>query len=571
LSCHRLQQGLLVLVIFAMAGCAQLRRLETTPAQNAQLNATTPPQPKDLPEYWVMVGELAANRNDAALAAKAYQKAAEQSNDPAISERAVGLALMRGDVAGAIKGAQRWAALAPNDVEPQRALGMLYLQSKQNDKAFEAFAHIINQTPGGPAQGWQVIQDTVARINPVPTSMLNLIRKLRDQYADLAAAQACFAQVALNAGALDEALAAADRAQHLAPSAETIALKARILLAQGRSNDAVRLIAQAVEVQPSDVSLRLTYGQILIELQRFDAAQAQFQQLLKYDPGNAEALYALGLLAMDDGHLEEARDYFLQLAESGAHRDEAYYHLGVLESQQGRHKIALQWLAQVQSGQYLLPAQLQIAENLADLGDLETARSRLRELRDNNPPLALTLYLAEAELLLNHGQPQQAWDIYSEGLQKYPEDRRLRYGRAMAAEKLGRMQDAEADLRAVIKLHPNDADSLNALGYLLTINTSRYQEAKSLIEQALALEPDNAAIVDSMGWVNYKLGFYDQAETYLRRAYRLQDDPEVAAHLGEFLWTTNRRQEARKIWAEAQKAHPDNEILRNTMQRFGVP
>jgi Flp pilus assembly protein TadD len=183
----------------------------------------------------------------------------------------------------------------------------------------------------------------------------------------------------------------------------------------------------------------------------------------------------------------------------------------------------------------------------------------------------LTFYLAEAELLLNHGQPQQAWAVYIEGLEKYPADRRLRYGRAMAAEKLGRLQDAEADLRTVIKLHPNDADSLNALGYLLTVNTERYQEARALIEQALTLQPENPAILDSMGWVDYKLGLHDQAEAYLRRAYRLQDDPEVAAHLGELLWTTNRRDEARRIWTQARKAHPDNEVLRDTMRRFGLP
>ncbi len=571
MSCHRLQQGLLVLVIFAMAGCAQMRRLEPASAPDASSNAAPAPQPRDLPEYWIMVGELAADRGDAELAAKAYQKAAEKSSDPAISERAVGLALMRGDADGAIKAAQRWAALAPGDVEPQRALGMLYLQAKQNDKALEAFVRLIEQAPGGPAQGWQVIQDTVTQINPVPASLLNVMRKLRDRYAGLAAAQAAFAQVALNAGALDEALTAAERAQRLAPSAQNISLKARVLLAQGRSNEAIKLIARAVEAQPGDVGLRLTYGRMLIELQRFDAAKSQFQQVLQYDPDNADALYTLGLLGMDDDRLEEAHDYLLRLAETGSRRDEAYYHLGVIEAQMGHPKLALQWLSQVQGGQYLLPAQLQIAENLADLGDLDTARSQLRELRDNNPQLALTFYLAEAELLLNHGQPQQAWAVYSEGLEKYPADRRLRYGRAMAAEKLGRLQDAEADLRTVIKLHPNDADSLNALGYLLTVNTERYQEARALIEQALTLQPDNPAILDSMGWVDYKLGLHDQAEAYLRRAYRLQDDPEVAAHLGELLWTTNRRDEARRIWTQARKAHPDNEVLRDTVRRFGLP
>jgi tetratricopeptide (TPR) repeat protein len=245
--------------------------------------------------------------------------------------------------------------------------------------------------------------------------------------------------------------------------------------------------------------------------------------------------------------------------------------LGQLAELAERREEALRWYRAVPRGERWFDAQLRIAVLLDGQGERDAALAHLDALRgagiDDDANLAST-FLLESELHVRHAQPERALDAFGRGLKVLPDDRRLLYARALQYEALDRVDECVADLRRLVELDPDDADALNALGYTLADRTDRHQEALALITRALAAKPDEAAIIDSMGWVQYRLGNLDEALEYLRRAFELQPDAEIAAHLGEVLWAKGERDAARAAWAKGREVDPDNETLAATVRRL---
>jgi tetratricopeptide (TPR) repeat protein len=215
-----------------------------------------------------------------------------------------------------------------------------------------------------------------------------------------------------------------------------------------------------------------------------------------------------------------------------------------------------------------LPAQLRQADILMGNGNTAEASRRLAQARVDQPDYAIQLYLIEAETLTNNNQGERGWQVLSQALKQYPDDLNLLYTRAMLAEKRNDLKQMESDLRAILKREPDNAMALNALGYTLSDRTTRYAEAKALIEHAHQLNPEDPAVLDSLGWVNYRLGNLDEAERLLRQALERFPDHEVAAHLGEVLWAKGEQREARKIWGKALEQQPDSPVLRSTIKRL---
>jgi len=207
---------------------------------------------------------------------------------------------------------------------------------------------------------------------------------------------------------------------------------------------------------------------------------------------------------------------------------------------------------------------------LAGLGDIEEARNLLVQLRvRSDGEVKSRSYQAEAQILLDSGDLDNAFKVLNDGVRALPEDMSLRYTRALTAVGLGQLELAESDLREIISAQPDNAAAINALGYTLADMTERYDEAEQLILQAYELQPDDASIIDSMGWISYRLGRLPEAEGYLREAWKTMRNAEVAAHLGEVLWVSGQKDEARSIWRLGRELESNNEILIGTMQRFG--
>ncbi|MEK1912255.1 MAG: tetratricopeptide repeat protein, partial [Pseudomonas chlororaphis] len=347
-----------------------------------------------------------------------------------------------------------------------------------------------------------------------------------------------------------------------------ILLRARLLQSLSRADEALPLLEKSIRKYPDDKRLRLTYARMLVEQDRMDDAKAQFSSLVQQYPEDDELRYSLALVCLEAKDWEEAKGYLEDLIARESHVDSAHLNLGRIAEELNDPQGALAEYGQVGPGTDYLPAQLRQADILMNNGRTAEAEKRLAAARDTQPDYAIQLYLIEAETLSANKQGDKAWKILQQALQQYPDDVNLLYTRAMQAEKRNDLAQMENDLRLIIKREPDNAMALNALGYTLSDRTTRYAEAKALIEQAHQLTPDDPAVLDSLGWVNYRLGNLAEAERLLRQALERFPDQEVAAHLGEVLWANGKQREAKQIWSKFLKDQPDSPILRSTIKRL---
>jgi tetratricopeptide (TPR) repeat protein len=271
---------------------------------------------------------------------------------------------------------------------------------------------------------------------------------------------------------------------------------------------------------------------------------------------------------LDAGQEAKAKQLFEVLAESPNRRMQAYFYLGLLEARKNHMEEALQWFDKVTEGPGVFDAQVNAVSTLITMGRIPEARQRLDGIRKQHPQEALRLYLLEGELLTKGKNYTEAFALLSKALEEMPGQTELLYSRALVAEELGRVDVLEADLRAVLEKKPDDANALNALGFSLADRSERLEEAKRYIAKALELKPNDPAILDSYGWVSYRLGDNETALEYLGRAYSLFKDPEIGAHYGEVLWESGKQQEAKKIWQELARKSPDHKNVKSVMARY---
>jgi tetratricopeptide (TPR) repeat protein len=290
--------------------------------------------------------------------------------------------------------------------------------------------------------------------------------------------------------------------------------------------------------------------------------------LLKIQPDNGQVVYSLALLSLEAGELDEARKLFEKLVEMEYQTEQAYYYLGAIAEEQKKPERAMQWYSKVENGDHWLEVQIRMARLEAQSGEVDAARERLRKVRLAHPAETQRMYLVEGEILSQIDRDDEAYKLYSEYLENQPDDTEILYARALVAERLNRLKQAEEDFRHVLKIEPDNVRALNALGYTLADRTDRYQEALDYVQKALAQTPDDPAVIDSMGWVLYRLGRLQEARDYLQRAYDMTKDSEIAAHLGEVMWAMGDRDQARALWNTALKATPGDRVLEETVRRF---
>lgn len=522
------------------------------------------------PTYWILMAERLMRARDPAQAAQAYARAAQLVDDVDLVRRGAEAALTAGDEALAAQFAARWHMLDPAALEPRQIQFGLALKDGDLNQAGELLADLVAMHPDGEAEALTDLPAVLAgEIRDHPERLV-LLDPLASRYPGWAEFHYSRARLALLAGDISQAQDAVEQARKLAPDwYRAQALAAQIQIQQGNVEGGLAQLQALVRKHGDDHGLRLDEARLLLQLGKLEQATQAFEELLQIAPDQPEALYALGLLKLESNDDDAAFDYLTRLASSGAHQLDAYYYLGVLERRRGRPQNALQWLAQVNGGEHVIQAQLLIAETLGDLGRMEAGRVHLSQLRARNPSLAPALYQGEGEWLYRLGAADQAVKLFGEALDRYPDNRDFRYWRSLAAEQAGDLALAEADLRALLKTRPDDGTVLNALGYFLAVHTDRLQEAQDLIQRALAIDSDNPAILDSLGWVFFRQGDLEAADRYLVQAYEQLNDPEVAAHLGELRWRQGRRGEAREIWGKARSTFPDHPVLRQTMRRYG--
>ena len=346
-----------------------------------------------------------------------------------------------------------------------------------------------------------------------------------------------------------------------------VMLWTQLMLDQG-VDDPFNLLATTVARYPDNQELRLQYARLLGAEGNYRGARAQFDLLLERDPKNAELLSTAALLDFELEYFDAALSKFQQVITLGETLDEAHYYVGRIEMANDRYPEAIAAFAAVGPSREFRDAKVLAVQLLIDTAFASDIKAFFDDQRRAYPNAAEQLFLLEADSLRDwSGESIKAYD---RGLIAFPQSFSLLYARAMVHESEGQLGEMENDLRSILAQDPNHAATLNALGYTLTNHTQRYEEAADLIERALALSPGDPAILDSLGWVYYKLGQYSESEALLREAHSALPDPEVAAHLGELLWVQGRQFEARDIWRDGLSRVPDHPIILEAVKRLGA-
>lgn len=555
------------------AGCAQLLPKEAVqPVAEPERAERGPELPKvDLTGpllFQYLVSEVAGQRGDTALSAEGMLDLAKKTRDPRLAKRAAEIALQSRREAQALEAATLWQQTDPDGSQARQAVAAMLLNS---GRLQEAKPHLEKLLAGeGEKVGGALLHlnQMLSRQQDKPAT-LALVQELVAPYLDRAEAHFAMAYAAWSAGKDELALREVREARRLRSSWEAAALFQGQLLQSTSVSATLEFYRSLLGDNPKMQDVRLAYARLLVSDRQYVEARAQFEMLLRDLPGNPEVNMAVGLLAMQLKDYDAAEKYLKQALVS-QYRDEAMVrmYLGQLFDERGRYDEAAEWYGSVGRGEQFIPAQIRRAVMLAKQGKLSEARQHLRQVPVQNNQQRVQVVVAEAQLLRDAKAYGEAFELLSKVLEKLPNYPDLLYDHAMAAEKLGKIDILEQDLRKLIQIKPDYAHAYNALGYTLADRSERLDEALQLIEKALELAPGDSFVMDSLGWVHYRMGQLEKAEDVLRRAYTNQRDAEIAAHLGEVLWARGKREEAEIIWRAALKENPGHETLLNVIKKF---
>lgn len=554
----------LVLTLFGIGASAQM------PASpHAAPEADTAQLPKQELTgqilYQYLLAEIAAQRGQFALAASAYLDLARNTRDPRIVRRAAEVAFHARQFDAALEAVGLWLSIDPASQQARQMQSSMLLAAGRIDelaallgKALAAEGPRAGETLMQLARGFSRYPDRVA--------IFRLFDALTKPYAELPEAQFVRAQMAVGVGDADAAKAAVDRALALRPDWEQAAMAKAELLPRGAPQIAFLNIWLAAN--PGGQQARLALARALVAEKRYEEARTEFRTLLAANPDNPDILYAVGMLSLQLNAVGDAEQPLRRFVELGrGDLNTARYYLGQIAEQAQKMDEAIRWYDLVDSGENQLGAKIRAARILARQQKVDQARERLAVLRAAGET-DVRLTVAEGQLLRDAGRNEEAFDFLNRALEAQPDQTDLLYEVSLAAEKLGQLELVERLLRRLIVLKPDSPQGYNALGYTFADHNIRLDEATQLIDKALALTPDDPFILDSKGWLLFRQGNGGAALEALQKAYSKQPDAEIAAHIGEVLWSLGRSNEAVSVWRDASRLHPGNEVLNATIKRF---
>jgi tetratricopeptide (TPR) repeat protein len=525
--------------------------------------------------FKLLSAEFAAQRGDWQTGYITTMAIAQETRDPRVARRAAEIALGAKRADEALNAVRLWRSLAPNSEEAaQYYLSFIVM----GDNLAEAKPILEQRLRDARPQTRGLMAFQIQRLlgrAKDKAGAFNLLEEVLRPYQDLTEARLALSQAAMANQDAVRARREAEAALKSKPDSELAALTlAQVIPDKG---EAANWLAAFLKRYPKSRDVRLAYARMLVEQKQYQNARGEFETLLQHQPQDLTALFALGVLSSQVNDVAAAEKYlktYLQVlsAEPDEERDptQALLILAQIAEDRKDTESALKWLAQIEPGENYVGAQIKRAQLYAKRGDLTAARQILQEIDAPGEREQVQLIIAEGQIMREAGQQQQAMDVLREGLKQFPSNTDLLYDYAMLAEKNGKFDIMETSLRKIIALAPENQHAYNALGYSLAERNIRLQEAYELIEKAVKLAPDDPFIMDSMGWVQFRLGRLKEAEALLRRAYELRPDAEIAVHLGEVLWTKGQKEDAQKFWRDAQTKDPQNDTLKSTLARLNV-
>lgn len=516
--------------------------------------------------YELLLAEFAGIREQVDPALEIYTIQAHETRDPAVIERAIQIAsfLRRGDVI--LDLAELWVTVEPDNIEVRRLLAFHLARA---GRVVEAFPHgeflLLNGDDDYLQSLASFAQDSATEEKE---RLLTLYQNLEAQHPTNPGLLLGKALLLRQLDRLEDSLTAAQMLVAVQQDNETgQLLQAQLLHALDRKDQANRALVKALKVLPESKRLRLQYARFLSDTD-LGKSRAQIAILADKFPDDANIEFSLGLANKEIGLINEAKATFNHLIENDSRASDARFQLGKIAEGEQRPEEAVYQYRQVTEGQQVLPAAMRVAEILTEHDNLSAAREHLSNLRTTYPALRENLFQMEGELLIRLERLDEAYDLLTSALSNEPDNINLLYSRSIVSAEQRDLAAAEKDLRAILAQDEDNPTALNALGYTMANLSDRHDEALDLIKRAMALEPDNPAIIDSLGWVYFRKGDLERAQQYLSQAFEAFPDGEVAAHYGEVLWQRGLREEAETVWRKGLETSPNDSTLLETLERL---
>ena len=559
-------RGLAVSLILTLGSCGY--QSPSAPDSSKTPSATTD-DTRPFPDgslYSLLVAEVAINRGQLDVALANYYQQAYKTRDAGVARRATMLAgYLQADQA-ALDLAQLWSSIEPENPEPIYIAGQYFLDSSSLQSALQQSKRLLSLRASS--------LFLAIATNPLATDDKHL-SQLTHEYGELLEDHPENTDLLLGNAALlsagthyEESLSLIEKV--LAADKNNLAarlLEVDVLYKNGRPDTAIKRMSDVVNDQPDNDKLRMEYARMLSE-KDLKKAREQFDYLAQRNSLESSLLLSRAMVNFQLKDYALAREFFEQLLFLKKNTDTAHFYLGEIAQIDQKPNKALEHYRRVESGSEYLPAVTKAFSMMIQQNHRLEGQQWLAEQRQAHPEQAYALYLIEADTLFRNADLPRSLAALNEAISKYPQQTSLNMARSLVYQKSGDIKTAEADLRVVLAREPDNVDALNALGYLLADDNRQLDEAKKLLEHALALRPDDPAILDSIGWLLFRSGNNEEAVLRLKKSYTLQPDDEVAAHLGEVLWLTGQQAEAKKIWEQGLKLAPESEAISATRQRL---
>lgn len=563
-----------IAIIFSLSGCA------VSPDATSESEVKTTPQTALVPRdnhntvideevlYLLMTAELAGQRNQYDLALDAYLQAARRVDDARIAERAVKIGMFLKDEKRTREALDIWLSKDQNNLPARKFAVLLAIKNSDRKASVDNLDAILRDDPAGFEGGMLEIVKALEKEgrSQFIFDVLEDLSRLHPDDSGLIFLQAVVASLLPNNELAQQKIS---RVLELQPDWN----KAIIFQAQlaGRSGDMTKAreyLEKAVKQAPDDRKLRKMLLEVMVDTGAYNDAIKLCQNVLDENPDDGEIQFTMALIYLQQGEVDRAESHLEKLLSNSEWEGRASFYLGKIKLDQQQPDKALKWFDRAVESGYGFDAEMASVSLLLTQKRLEEAESRIKKMQAAYPDQHLRILMVQAELYNQWQKYQEAFDVLSNGLKVVPDNRDMLYARALIAERLDRLDVLEADLNKILAKNPDDFAALNALGYTLTDKTQRYNDAEKYLVKALEIKPDEAVIIDSYGWLQYKRGKYELALEYLNKAYEKQQENEIAAHIVEVLWVMGREKEAKEFFRPIYQEYPDDEYLLKFKQRF---
>ncbi len=518
--------------------------------------------------FMLLTAEIAGQRQQYDVAVEGYMEAAKRANDPRFAERAAVIAMYMKDSPKTQEAVNFWLKHDSKNLVARKIAVLSTLRANDKTTAIGHLSVLMKADPAGFDTTLLELAGILQKEGKIEIAY-DTMTALSAKYPKQAAIYLVQSLIALQVK--DSALAEQQVQKALAIQPDwdkALMLQAQIAMASGDMNKAKTVIKNAVAKYPMNSKIKKLYAQLLIKTESYQEAGEVYKQLVAADPKDIESEFTLALVYLQLDQNDQAEEILTKMLEQSDWKYQASFYLGKVAEKRKETDKALAWFDKVTEGDFVFDATLETVALLAKNKQYDTALAKLTTLTERFPKQKTRIVLLQAELYSQQKQYNKAFDLLTTALAEQPEQAEFLYTRALIADHLNKRDVLEADLKKILVKDPNNFEALNALGYSLLDDSKRYAESETYLQKALQIRPDEAVIIDSYGWLQFKLGHIDIALEHLKRAYAKQQENEIAAHIAEVLWTMGKQDEARKIFDDAIKTAPEDEYLLKFQQQF---